>query len=365
MKKILRTILYYLIVMVIASNAFSEVGDILKIQVSEFPPCVIVNEDGTLDGFDIEIWNNISSGLNFRLDGGLTYSIEVINPHTDILENIKNNEADVGIASFTITQAREESVDFSHHYLDSGLRILVLKKAPGMLDKVSVFWDAISTPAILFLIFLILFAHLIWVFERDDNPDNDSNGIHDNYCPGIFEAIYFCIVTCSTVGYGDYTPKKWPGRVIVIALIFAGIIAFCNFTALLSSEYTTEKMDSIKTVDDLKGKTVITQKGTPAVSELEKLGATVKQVDTVEQACDWLLLERGDALVFDSPVIMEYVKQYPKKVETVGSLFAIQYYGFALQKDSPLREDINKELLRIRESGEYEEIYNKWFEKGK
>ena len=120
-------------------------------------------------------------------------------------------------------------------------------------------------------------------------------------------------------------------------------------------------MDAIQSIDDLKGKTVITQTGTPAVDELEKLGADVKEVDSIGQACDWLLLERGDALVFDSPVIMEYVKQYPDKVETVGGLFARQYYGFALQKDSPLREDINKELLRMRESGEYQEIYDKWF----
>jgi ABC-type amino acid transport substrate-binding protein len=363
MKKKVQIMLMSFIVMAIASNIFASTGDTVRIQVSEFPPCVIVNDDGTIDGFDIEIWNEISASLNKKWKDGITYSMEVVNPHTKILENLENGQADIGIASFTITSDRERKVDFSHHYLDSGLRILVLKKSPTLFDKFIVFWEAIDAPAMLFLLFLFIFAHVIWYLEKDDNPDNDVNGINDNYFPGIFEAIYFCIVTCSTVGYGDYTPKKWPGRIIVIALIFAGIIAFCNFTALLSSEYTTEKIASIKSVEDLKGKTVITQKDTPATHELEKLGAKVKEVDTISQACDWLLLERGDALVFDSPIIMEYAKQYPDKVEVVGDVFAKQYYGFALQKDSPLREDINEQLLKLRESGEYQKIYNKWFKK--
>lgn len=361
MKKIMRIILYYLIVMIVASNAFSKVGDTVRIQCSEVPPCVFINEDGVLDGFDIEIWNKISSGLNSKLNDSFKYSIEVLPSHLDILKNIKNGEADVGISSFTITSERESYLDFSHHYLDSGLRILVLETESGILDKLYIFWSAVDAPAILFVCFLLLFANVIWILERDNNPENDANGINDNYFPGIFEAIYFCIVTCSTVGYGDYTPKKWFGRIVVVGLIFAGIIAFCNFTALLSSEYTTEKLFSIKTMDDLKGKTVITQKNTPAVLELKKIGAKVKEVDTIEQGCDWLLLKRGDALVFDSPVILEYVKRYPYRVKTVGGLFAKQYYGFALQQNSILRNDINNELLKIRESGEYQDIHDKWF----
>jgi len=355
MNKTIQIIVLTLIITVTSLNAFA-IGT-LKVQISEFPPCIIVEDGSPPTGFDIEIWNAIAKKQGWNLE------YEVINPHTSILNNLKDKKTDVGIAAFTITEEREKSVDFSHHYLDSGLRILTLKKDVGLIDKIKVFWVAIKTPATLFIIFLLIFAHLIWLLERDDDPDNDANGINDNYFPGIFEALYFCIVTCSTVGYGDYTPKKWMGRLVVVSLIFAGIIAFCNFTALLSSEYTTENLSAIKSVEDLRGKTVITQKDTTAVRELKELGAIVKEVSTIEQACDWLLLKRGDALVFDAPVIMEYVKKYPDEVEIVGSLFAKQYYGFALQEESPLRQEINKALLSLRENGEYQKIYNKWFEK--
>jgi ABC-type amino acid transport substrate-binding protein len=121
-------------------------------------------------------------------------------------------------------------------------------------------------------------------------------------------------------------------------------------------------MASIKSVEDLKGKTILTQDG-PSLKVLESLGAKVKVVPTIDQAVDWLMLERGDAVVYDSPVILEYAKKYSDKVEVVGYLFDKQYYGFALQEGSPIRQDVNKALLKIRETGEYDSIHAKWFKK--
>jgi ABC-type amino acid transport substrate-binding protein len=36
-------------------------------------------------------------------------------------------------------------------------------------------------------------------------------------------------------------------------------------------------------------------------------------------------------------------------------------YGIALQQDSPYREAINATLLKLYETGRYEEIYQEWF----
>ncbi|EHP87213.1 potassium channel family protein [Methanotorris formicicus] len=39
----------------------------------------------------------------------------------------------------------------------------------------------------------------------------------------FFEAFYMAVVTISTVGYGDYTPKTFLGRLSIIFYIFAGV----------------------------------------------------------------------------------------------------------------------------------------------
>lgn len=39
----------------------------------------------------------------------------------------------------------------------------------------------------------------------------------------ILDSIYFCVVTLSTVGYGDITPKTALGKIFTIFYILAGI----------------------------------------------------------------------------------------------------------------------------------------------
>lgn len=55
------------------------------------------------------------------------------------------------------------------------------------------------------------FATLIYVVERDlfESP---------------FRAVWFCLVTVTTVGYGDYSPKTTQGTIIVMILIVLGVI---------------------------------------------------------------------------------------------------------------------------------------------
>ncbi|NOR45409.1 MAG: hypothetical protein GQ534_07465 [Candidatus Delongbacteria bacterium] len=58
----------------------------------------------------------------------------------------------------------------------------------------------------------------------------------------IFEALYFSVVTISTVGYGDITPKSAEGRIIVMGLIFFGMIFISIFTAIISSILIAKKI---------------------------------------------------------------------------------------------------------------------------
>ena len=50
------------------------------------------------------------------------------------------------------------------------------------------------------------------------------------------DAIYFCVVTSSTVGYGDMMPSKWYAKLVNVVFIAFGItIFFANLSALVSS----------------------------------------------------------------------------------------------------------------------------------
>lgn len=336
----------------------------LTIYAAQMKPCVILEEDeatGEVDisGFEIDLWKAIGKELAVK---GVIKDWKFIPAEWSQIEPaIKSGSADIACSGLTIRLSRMEWANFTMPTFNSGLGIMVLKKDAGMFQGLVLMYEAMKGPVIFFALFLLIFALILWISEKDKNPDNDANGISDNFFPGIFEAIYFCIVTCSTVGYGDFAPKKWRTRIITAVLIVVGLIAFGNFLSVVSVARIEGSIDVIQGPSDLKGRIVLTQKGTTSVETVKKLGAKVVTAADIYNACDGLLLERGDAVVFDYPVLLSYVKENPDKVKLVGGMFDEQYYGYMLTKDCDLKEAIDLTILKLYEDGTYKTLYDKWF----
>lgn len=60
----------------------------------------------------------------------------------------------------------------------------------------------------------------------------------------IFDDFYFVIVTLTTVGYGDITPKTYNEKIISLILIFVGIFIFSTITAAISSFLIDHVLDN-------------------------------------------------------------------------------------------------------------------------
>ena len=60
---------------------------------------------------------------------------------------------------------------------------------------------------------------------------------------GWVDDFYFVIVTLTTVGYGDVTPKTYNEKVLAIILILIGVFVFSAITALMSSFLTERILD--------------------------------------------------------------------------------------------------------------------------
>jgi len=93
-------------------------------------------------------------------------------------------------------------------------------------------------------IIIFVSSVLIYVMEAN-NPDSPIDT--------LFEAVYWSIVTISTVGFGDITPITQEGRVVAMFVIVAGIGVFSFTTSLIVTSFT-EKLDEIKdtkVIDDI------------------------------------------------------------------------------------------------------------------
>ncbi len=93
---------------------------------------------------------------------------------------------------------------------------------------------------LLTLLFLLLFVVFtggiaIYVLEETHNPNIET----------IFDALYWSLVTISTVGYGDISPVSDLGRLISVIIIIFGIAMISFATSVIVSAFS-EKLSELK-----------------------------------------------------------------------------------------------------------------------
>ncbi len=86
------------------------------------------------------------------------------------------------------------------------------------------------------LIFIVTTAGIaIYVFEQRTNPNINS----------LFDAMYWALVTISSVGYGDISPITPAGRVVSMIIIVSGIAMISFVTSIIVSAFS-EKLNELK-----------------------------------------------------------------------------------------------------------------------
>lgn len=75
-------------------------------------------QDGEYVGFDIDLWTEIAGEID------RDFALQPMD-FSGILPALQTNQVDVALAGITITQEREESIDFSDGYYDSGFLLMV------------------------------------------------------------------------------------------------------------------------------------------------------------------------------------------------------------------------------------------------
>ncbi|MGE5370793.1 MAG: basic amino acid ABC transporter substrate-binding protein [Solirubrobacterales bacterium] len=124
--------------------------------------------------------------------------------------------------------------------------------------------------------------------------------------------------------------------------------------------------NTIKTLNDLKGKTVAVQIGTTGASMAESIKAknpstVIKTFNTIDIAFAEMKNKGADAVINDMPVTADYIKKGHPEAKMVGSLLSAEPYGIAFAKGSEFKTLVDNGLKKIKENGKYDEIFKKYF----
>jgi len=321
----------------------------------------IMDNPLAITGFDAELWEHIANSNNWDSE------IVIVNSFSELINGIEQGKFDAAISNITINADREQRVDFSHPYMESGLGIMIpSNQVEGLLFK---FWRNIAmySPIIPFiggvLVVYLLFCYcvgfVLWALDRGSK----DSGIPDNFSEGYLEAVWLAHATGSTVGYGDVAPKRLMARLASIAVFFGGAILISVITAKITSFQVVEHFkSSINGPEDLRNKTVGVVSGTTSAASVQSYGANAVQYSSAEEGYEALENGEIEAFVYDHPRLKYYsLNEGAGKVQLVGGIFDEQSYGIAFREGSNLRESANISLLSFQDGNVHKQLVAKYF----
>jgi polar amino acid transport system substrate-binding protein len=176
--------------------------------------------------------------------------------------------------------------------------------------------------------------------------------------PALYAGKFDCIISAMTI-------TKERAEKVLFSMPYADA---SNVILLRADEA------SIKTADDLSGKTVGVQLGSAAAGVIKvfeaklkaegKPGfADVKQYEHYPEAYQDLLNKRTDAVVNSQSGLMVVMRDAPGKFKVLPGVSDITaYFGMAFRKeDGALRDFVNIQLAAMKQDGTLAKLQEKWF----
>jgi len=147
-------------------------------------------------------------------------------------------------------------------------------------------------------------------------------------------------------------------------------VAFATTHFVTANRFVSKKASNLKTVNDLKGKTVVSTSGTTNIKQAneinveKKLGMSI--IAAKDHAESFLTVETGRAVAFFMDDILLYSlvanSKNPSEWVISSDALSVEPYGIMMRKDDPgFQKTVNGAINSLYKSGEINKIYAKWF----
>ena len=237
-----------------------------------------VTSDQQLYGYDVDMRHEVlTKALN------LSYTVRVLPSYGELQVETRKDMCDIGWAAFFVKGFRERClfdaancrsldaletelqsfdsgtvnwtpwrccIDYMPAHLNYGMAIVFNARTVSFYEALfGAFSQAFFVNFACFTFLLvIIFAHTVYFLERETNPQFPKR-----YLDGIDDAMWWSIVSVTTVGYGDIVPITGLGRIVAVIWMMIGIGMFSILAGIMSSNFTSIRNGVVayKSVGDL------------------------------------------------------------------------------------------------------------------
>jgi ABC-type amino acid transport substrate-binding protein len=327
----------------------------LRVAVYDAPPYGHVEPDGSIDGVSVDLWRRAAESL------GREYHLLPVAQMEDILNGLERKDYDAAIGAITITPARLARVDFSYPTHRSGVAVAVRQDA-GPMAALASYGSVLGelAPLLAFtLALLVVMGVAMWLAERPMRPRN-----HESAVDTLHDGVYWAVVTMTTVGYGDKTPKTTAGRLIAISWMLASVALVSILSTSIVSRMTAERVvGGLRVTEtDLAGERLGAVAHSSGAEYLDERHLRYAPFDDLAAALAALDRRQVDAVI-NSVGALEYLiaARFKDRIKAPQGVLEPAYMAIALPPGSPLKKSLDEALVGITGSQEWRQIEDGYF----
>ena len=147
-------------------------------------------------------------------------------------------------------------------------------------------------------------------------------------------------------------------------------VAFTITHFVTANRFVSKVSAKLKTVDDLKGKTVVSTSGTTNIKQIteingqKNLGITILTAKDHAEAFLMVVTDRAVAFVMDDILLYSLVatSKSPKDYVISADALSVEPYGIMLRRDdAAFKKVVDASMVATYKSGAINAIYDKWF----
>src|SRR6516225_940991 len=147
-------------------------------------------------------------------------------------------------------------------------------------------------------------------------------------------------------------------------------VSFTITHFVTANRFVSKKAANLKTVEDLRGKTIVSTSGTTNIKQITEInaqkGLNLNILAAKDHAEAFLMVETGRAAAFVMDDIIMYSlvagSKSPQDYVISADALSVEPYGIMLRRDdAPFKKVVDEEMISTYRSGAINAIYDKWF----